>query len=120
MEEARIDIDDVVAHKLEGWQVKASILLAYGKYNRQYIAHYCGVSTATLSKLEKTPECKAVQAHFRLIEYYHNIREYTEMKKLSIAASNKIYKMQIDNEDYKGLKKSIDQVLALLKHFEGF
>lgn len=118
MEQAKIDIDDVIAVKLTGNQIKACFLVAYGKYPMHRIAEICEVSHKTIINWKDNNEYfKLLLRHIRKIELYHNLEEYTELKKASIASLGVLMKQGAEG-DIKLLKEGVKGLNKLLNVFD--
>ena len=118
MQQPKIDIDDVVAVKLTGNQIKACFLLAYGKYSAPRIAEICDISYKTIINWKDNNEYfKLLLRHIRKIELYYNLEEYTELKKASIASLGVLMR-QGSEGDIKLLKEAVQGLNKLLNVFD--
>ncbi len=114
MDSPKIDIDDVIAHKLTAQQVKAAFLVAYGKYPQVKIAELCGITLPTIKKWTQHKYFQLLVRHVRCIELYHNLDEYTALRKASIASVGKLLEKNLIGDDIKELSKHLDTVFKLL------
>lgn len=118
MDKPKIDLDDVIAVKLNCNQVKAAFLVAYGKYTNAEIAKACNVGVTSVRNWQRDNDYfKLLVKHIRLIDLYRNLDEYTQLKKTSIASVNKLMERGLINDDVRELSKNIDLINNLLGVF---
>lgn len=118
MDTPKIDIDDVIAVKLTANQIKACFLVAYGKYPMHRIADICEISHKTIINWKDNNEYfKLLLRHIRKIELYHNLEEYTELKKASIASLGVLMRRGSEG-DIKLLKEGVNGLNKLLNVFD--